>query len=221
MNEILQKLNELSPTYETTLPFSDITVSFKPFKVKDAKNIAIILQENNKRLALKAMLDLVEAQCNKIEISELCLADLEFLFLQIRSKSVDETLHLIKNNEKITINISDVTHRNKIIEEKIELNSHIHIFLQTPKIKDLLKLKTLDKEDLLKSCINKITIKNEVYNLNRYIPEEIKEVLENLPMNVVPKIDKFLDSQPELYVKLNFEDGETEVRGLLNFFTFR
>lgn len=221
MNDILNVLNEMIPVYETVLPFSKTKVSFKPFKVKDAKAIGIILQEDNKKLALKAMVELIKNNSIDCDVQDLCLADAEFLFLQIRSKSVDEILHLIKNNEKVKINISEIQHRNNIKTEKIEIGKNIVVFLKTPTIKELLKLNTLDKEELFKSSIEKIVVKNEVYHFNKYVSEEVKALIDNLPMSVIPKIDKFLKEQPELYLNIKFDTTETEVSGILNFFIFR
>ena len=221
MDNIVEFLNASMPKYETVLPFSGKTVSFSPFRVKDAKNIAIILQENNKKLALKAMVDLIKSYCKDFDTSEACLADAEYLFLQIRSKSVDEVLNLVRDNEKVQVSISEIKPRNKINTESINLASGIVLHLKTPTVKDLLKLQTLDKEDLTKACIEKIAIKNEVYNANKFVPEEIKKVLDNLPLSVIPKLDKFLKDQPELYLKIPFESGEKEVSGLLNFFIYR
>jgi hypothetical protein len=79
----------------------------------------------------------------------------------------------------------------------------------------------LDKEDLIKACIQKISIKNEIFHTNKFLSEEIKNILDNLPMSVVPKLDNFLKRQPELYINLSFENEEKEVTGLLNFFIFR
>jgi hypothetical protein len=221
MENIVDFLNLSMPKYETTLPFSEKKVTFSPFKVKDAKNIAIILQENNKKLALKAMVDLLKTYCSDFDPSECCLADGEYLFLQIRSKSVDEVLNLIRDNEKIQVNIGDIKPRNNFKSQIIDLGHGIILYLNTPTIKQLLKLPTLDKEDISKACIEKITVQNEVYHTNKFMTEEIKNIIDNLPMSVIPKFDKFLKEQPELYITLPFQSGEKEVTGLLNFFIFR
>lgn len=221
MKELLTKLDELLPTYETTLPFSNQKVKFKPFKVKDAKTIGIILQEDNKKLALNAMVDLIKTNASDCNVLNLCLADAEYLFLQIRSKSVDEVLNLIKNNEKVQVNISDIKYRNSVKKETINIGNDISLTLKTPTIKQLLNLKTLDKEELFKSSIEKVTVQNEVYDFKKYVSEEIQKTLENLPLSVIPRIDKFLKEQPELYIDLKLNSEEVEVSGILNFFIFR
>lgn len=221
MTDLLQSLNKLLPTYETVLPFSQKQITFVPFRVRDAKTVSVILQEDNKKLALKIMVELLKANTKGASIEDLYLADAEFLFLQIRSKSVEEVLNLLHNNERIQVNINDIKHRNNPKEEIIDVGNHIHIHLQTPKVKDLLKLQSLNKEELMKACIKKIVVKKEVFDLDKYVDENIQNILNDLPLSVVPKIDKFLKEQPELYLTFTLEDNEKEVTGLLNFFIYR
>jgi len=219
--ELIESLQKLLPTYETTLPFSKKVVKFQPFKVKDAKNISIILQEENKKLALNAMVDLLKSNSFGANVLDLCLADAEFLFLQIRSKSVDEKLNLIFNNEKISVFIPDISYRNEIKIDNIYLSPEITLVVETPTIKDLLKLETLESIDLMKSIIKKVTTNGEIFYVNKFLSDEIKNLLDNLPMNVIPKLESFLKTQPELYVILKTQSGDKEVSGFLSFFTFR
>ena len=112
-------------------------------------------------------------------------------------------------------------HKNSIIDETIDITSETKLTLETPKIKDLIKLNNLDKDSLIKSCIKKITHKGEIYHTNKFLPEQFNELLDNLPMNVLPKVESFLQKQPELYATIETNDGPKEVNGFLNFFTYR
>lgn len=219
--ELINHLNSFVQKYETLLPISQKRAFFTPFRVKDAKALVLILQEDNKKLALKNMVDLLKQYTTEIEIDDLCLADAEYLFLQIRSKSVDEVLNLIHGNEKIQVNISEVGSRNKISTETISLSSSLSLVLETPTIKDLLKIDSFSKESYRKSFITKIIVNNEIYKCNKFLTEELKNIIDNLPLSVVPKLDEFVKKQPELYLKIQVLDGEKEVSGLLSFFTFR
>jgi hypothetical protein len=218
---IIEHLNSSIPEYETTLPISKETVSFSPFRVKDAKAITTILQEDNKKLALKNMVELLKAYTKGTDIEELCLADAEHLFLQVRSKSVDEILNLIYNGKKVQININEIKARNESCEEEIKVGNDITLVLSTPKLKNILRLNSLDKEELIKACIQKVVVKNEIYKVNKFVTEEIKQIIENLPLSILPKIEMFLKKQPELYLSLQLEEEQKEVSGILNFFTFR
>jgi hypothetical protein len=218
---IIEHLNSSIPEYETTLPISKETVSFSPFRVKDAKAITTILQEDNKKLALKNMVELLKAYTKGTDIEDLCLADAEHLFLQVRSKSVDEILNLIYNGKKVQININEIKARNESCEEEIKVGNDITLVLSTPKLKNILRLNSLDKEELIKACIQKVVVKNEIYKVNKFVTEEIKQIIENLPLSILPKIEMFLKKQPELYLSLQLEEEQKEVSGILNFFTFR
>lgn len=217
---ILNNLNSFIQSYETTLPFSKKKVSFSPFRVKDAKTLSIILQEDNKKLALKNMVELLKNCTINVNIEELCLADAEFLFLQIRAKSVDEMLNLIYNNEKIQVNIDEIKHRNEICNEELSIGTAI-LVLETPLIKDLLKIDSFEKDSYRKIFIKKIIINNEIFKLNKFLTDELKQFIDNLPLSVIPKLDAFAKKQPELYLKINTSNEEKEVSGLLSFFIFR
>jgi 23S rRNA U2552 (ribose-2'-O)-methylase RlmE/FtsJ len=217
----LESIQKTVPTYETVLPFSKKLVKFQPFKVKDAKNISIILQEENKKLALNAMVEVLTTNSSGANILDLCLADAEFLFLQIRAKSVDERLNLIVNNEKISVFIPDILHKNNIKNDNIILSDKMNIVVETPTIKDLIKLESLEHIDLMKACIKKVVSDGEIFYVNKFVSDEIKTLLDNLPMNVLPKLENFLKNQPELYVILQTQTGSKEVSGFLSFFTFR
>jgi hypothetical protein len=219
--ELLDSLNNLLPKYETTLPFSKDKVTFTPFRVKDAKNISIILQEENKTTALKCMIDLLKTNTSGTNVLELCLADAEFLFLQIRSKSVDERLNLLHNKEKIQVFISQILPRNEIKTETIQISTDLNLTLETPKVKDILKLNSYDKDDFIKSCIKKITVRGEIYHTNKYLTEDLHKLIDDLPLSVIPKLEDFLKNQPELYIMLPTKDGDKEVSGFLRFFTYR
>jgi len=218
---MIESLSNLLPTYSTTLPFSKQKVDFTPFKVKDAKNISIVLQEDNKKLSLMSMIGVLKNCVKDISLNELCLADAEFLFLQIRSKSIEEFVILVFNENKTKLNINDIKTKNTISTKQIKIGKDITVFLETPKIKDLMVLDTLDKDDIIKSCIKKISVRNEIYEVNKFIPTEFKNMIDNLPISFIMEVEEFLKTQPELYVEIEFNNEKKEVSGILNFFTYR
>lgn len=219
--DLIEKLKSSLPTYSVELPFSKQIVNFNPFKVKDAKNISIILQEENKKLSLNALIDSVKNNSNVKNIESLCLADIEYLFLQIRSKSVDEVLNLLINGKPEKININSIQFKNKIENKNIKLNDDIIITLQTPTIKDLLSCKSFEEEDYIKCCLGKICVKNEIYEINKFVPEELKNLIDNLPLSIVKEINQFASSTPTLFIVVKNESDESEVSGPLTFFTWR
>jgi len=210
---------ELSPTYETTLPFSKKLVTFSPFKVKDSKNISIILKEENKKLSLMAMVNVLKNNVSGVDIDDLCLADAEYLYLQMRGKSVGEELNLKVFNESIKLNISDIKTRNTIVSKNIKIKDGINAVVKTPKIKDLLNVDFNDETALIKKYLKAITIKNEIFDLDKFIPNELKTLIENLPYSFVKELEKISKEQPELYFTVKTDEGDKEVCGTLSFFT--
>lgn len=216
--DLLESLKSLLPVYTTVLPFSKKEVSFTPFKVKDAKNLAIVLQEENKVFSLKALYEILNNSTRGVNIDELCLADAEYLFLMIRSKSIEEKLNLIVNGTPKQINLGEIQWRNTISSKEIQVSSELTLLIETPLLKDLLHLKDLSKKEVLISSIKKVTAKKEVYDVSKFVSAEIKEFLDNLPLWVLTEIEK--TTHPELYIVLSDKDKESEVSGILTFFTF-
>lgn len=220
---ILDTLNLSLPTYQTTLPFSKKTVSYTPFKVKDIKNLSIVLEEKDKKLAFLAMVNILKNNCGEFNslIDDICLADAEYLFLKIRSKSVDEKLNLLVNDKRVQLNIDDIKYRNQLKIESIKISDSIVLELKTPSVKNLLELKTFTMEELIRSSIKKVILKNEIYYTDRFLPDELKHVVDNLPINCLNKIQNFLKIQPELYATIQIDEETKEVSGMLDFFIFR
>ena len=217
--ELLDKLN--LPTYETILPFSNLKVKFTPFKVKDAKNISIVLQENDKKLALNALIDCIKNNSNIKNIEHLCLADVEYLFLQIRSKSIDEVLNLIINDKKVKVNISDIKPKNKLSTKTIKINSTVNIELETPTISDLLQLNSFEDQEYTKACFKKLFVGTEIYEIKKFVTDDIKKIIDNLPITIIKEMEQFMDEQPSLFITHTENDAESEVTGFLTFFTWR
>ncbi len=117
------------PTYELTLPSQDIKVKYRPFLVKEEKILLIAAETGGQKELVQAIKDIVDAcTYNKIDASKLPIFDLEYLFLQIRAKSVGEIAKIKvlcpDDNETyadVTVDLSKVevqvddSHNNKIM----------------------------------------------------------------------------------------------------------
>lgn len=219
MNNLEDIIKELNPTYETVLPISRQTVTFVPFKVKDAKNISIILKEQNKKLCLMAMVNILKNNSKGVIIEDLCLADAEYLFIKIRSKSVGEELNLKLKDEPINILIDNIKVRNEITNKNLKIKDGVYATIQTPTIKKLLNCDFDNEISVLKKYIKTIVIKNEIYNLDSFITDELNKLIDNLPFSFINEIKEIAANQPELYINVQTKEGEREVSGTLNFFT--
>jgi hypothetical protein len=214
-------ISNLLPEYECILPFEQKKVSFNPFRVRDAKNLAILLEEKNKNLILKSLVNLLKTNCKGINVDELCLADAEYLFLQMRAKSIEEELNLLINGNPVKVNITEIEHKNNFLSSEIEIFEGCYVKLRTPKIKDLLLIDLEDENAITNKSIKSICLKSEIYDIDKFLSDEAKQILDNLPLNIMSKIKKELNNQPELFVKLPSNDGVCEVAGPLTFFILR
>jgi hypothetical protein len=219
MSDLIKNLKLFLPYYECTLPVSNKVVSYTTFTVKDAKNINLVLQENNKTTALKALLEIIKNCCKEFNYEELCLADAEYLFLAIRAKSVEENLNVIVNGQKVSLNLYDVKARNEFSKTTVRISKDVIFELETPTIKDLIALKELTNESIISAAIKKVTLNNEVYHVNKFLPSELKDMIENLPIGVYKQIEKI--KHPELFIEIKDGETESEVSGPLSFFIYR
>lgn len=220
MSEVEKLMKMMLPQYECTLPFSGQKAEFTPFKVKDAKNISIILEEKNKNLILKTLIEILKNNTRNVDVMNLCLADAEYLFLQIRSKSIDEQLNLLVNNEPVQLNISEVSGRNEIINKEVTISSGHTFKLCTPKLHDLLNVNIEDENAFVQKSIKSIIIAGEIFDIGKYHSDEITKIIENMSIVSLNEIKNHLKRQPELYAKIQTTSGEREVSGSLTFFTF-
>ena len=216
--DIINLFKESQPKFETILPFSKKKVLFTAFKVKDAKKLSLILSEENKKLSLIALYECVKDNCDLKNIHELCLADAEYLFLQIRSKSVDELINVIVNGEKNQININDIETKNNIQSVNIPIGDSVTIVLETPLLGELIKQDSFSDESYSKTCIKSIIIGGQVFHLDKFINEKCKEIIDNLPLSTVKQINNFVKTEPRLWFSIKKENTESEVSGFLSFF---
>jgi hypothetical protein len=216
--DILNLFKDSQPKFETTLPFSKKKVLFTAFKVKDAKKISLILNEDNKKLSLLALYECIKDNCDLKNVQDLCLADAEYLFLQIRSKSVDELINVIVNQEKTQIGISNIENKNAIQSLNIAVGESITITLATPSLSDLLKQDSFSDEVYSKSCIKSIIISGQVFYLDKFVNEKCKEIIDNLPLFTMKQINEFVKNEPRLWFKVEKENSGSEVSGFLSFF---
>ena len=150
-----------TPTYTMVVPSTDATVKYRPFLVKEEKALLIAQQSEDAMVMVETLKNVVK-DCvqDKIDISKLATFDLEYMFMQIRGKSVGETIDLVlacdedhgEQNEKArvnyTVNINEITvDKNPDHKNKIELYGNVGLVMKYPTIQDLKKLQGLDEND--------------------------------------------------------------------------
>jgi len=230
-----------TPTYELTLPSQDIKVKYRPFLVKEEKILLMAMETEKEEEIYEATRQIVDAcTFNKLDVENLPTFDLEYIFLNIRAKSVGEIskFKIICPDDKQTyadveVDLTKVEvqvddeHTNKII---IDDKKNLGVVLNYPTMAVLKSGTNIDKAnaeqifEMLASCVNYIFEGEKIYPGKDSTINEIKEFFENLPQESFNNIRKFFDTMPKLRHEIEVENPKTKVKskvilsGLQDFF---
>ena len=218
-----------TPTYELTLPSADIKVKFRPFLVKEEKILLQALESNENNQIVQALKDIVNAcTFGQLNGENMPTFDLEYVFLQIRAKSVGEVtkLKMLCPDDKKTygeveidltkVNVQvDDDHTNNIVIDK---EKNIGIIMKYPTIdsvdttKNVKGMKTEQLFDMIATCMHEIYEGDKVHNVNDYTKEELHKFLEGVSGKTFEKINKFFESMPQLKQEFEIENPKTKVK---------
>ena len=207
-----------TPTYQMVVPSTDATVRFRPFLVKEEKALLIAQQSEDPVVMVETLKNVVkDCVLDKIDITKLATFDLEYMFLQIRGKSVGETIDLVLScdedhgdqNEKArtnyTLNINDVrVNKNPEHKNKIELYGDVGVVMRYPTVQDLRKLQDINEGDLdrifdiMAMSIDYIYDGTNLYYAKEQKHEELVGFLNNLTSDQFMRIQKFFETMPKL-----------------------
>ena len=204
----LPTLNTAS--YELTLPSSDVKVKYRPFLVKEEKVLLQALESQEVKQVVQALKDIVSAcTFGQIDVNNLPTFDLEFIFLQIRSKSVGEIANirvLCPDDKKTYVPIEvdltkidvqvDDSHTNNIILDK---EKNIGLIMKYPTLDsvdvsiDPKELKTSELFKTIRRCIHQIYEGEKVYNASDYTEKEMDTFLDGLTSQNCKDIQNFFN----------------------------
>jgi hypothetical protein len=227
------------PQFVLEVPSTKQKLNFRPFLVKEEK-ILLMAKDSDQESDILLSIKQVVNNCilDDFDIDILSLFDLEYLFIQIRANSVNDTVKVSykdKEDEKIydfDINLKKI---NIIFPENvkniIKITSTSGIQLKYPKItlyedKEFLESGNEAFFQLIVRCVDKIYEGDEVYDCSQYTLKEIGEYLENLDVKTFEQVREFMSNQPKMsyiikYKNLKGSDREIELTTLSDFFTLR
>jgi len=200
------------PTYTTKIPSTGEEVSFRPFVVKEEKILLIALESKDTKQILNAIKTVMESCYHeKINIDNMPYYDVEYLFIQLRMKSMGEVVEIIvkdpKTKEKFETemkleNIKVVNLDLNKDKFNIKLNDNLGVIMRYPSLNEFTFLadentpKTEIIFNFLEKSIEKVYTKDKVIETKEMKQEEVKSFLENLPKDMFTKLSKFFDSMP-------------------------
>ena len=227
------------PTYQYTLPISKLDITFRPFLVKEEKLLLIGKEADVKAQlnAMKQVLSNVIIEPEELNVAELTSTDIEMLFIQLRSKSVQNIVNLqYRDTEdqeiyKFNINLDelaptlDPNHNNEVV-----LDDKYTVVLKDPTLGMMTKIglgldsnepSTEDIFKLVAGCLVKVYDDKEVYD--DFTSKEALEFFKGLDVKRFEKLQEFFNTLPKLtytlkYKNKNDNDKTIELNGLADFF---
>ena len=231
-----------TPTYELELPSTGATIKYRPFLVKEEKVLVIALEsEDNKQItnAIKAVLKSCILS-KGIKVEDLPTFDIEYLFLNIRGKSVGEDLEVNiicpddnKTQVPVTIALDEIeVQKDDNHTNKIKVDESIMMEMKYPSLDQFIKnnfdfndKNMMDQSfDLISTCIDKIYTEDEVWAAADCTKKEMKDFLEQMNSNQFKEIEKFFETMPKLSHSIKVTNPKTKVKsevvleGLASFF---
>lgn len=234
-----------TPIYDLTLPLCKKKIRFRPFLVKEEKILLMAIESEDENAMLLAVKQIVNNCCLNpdFDVEGLPLSDLEFLFLNLRARSVGEVVELqykcnnktnpdseeeCGNLVKFDLNLLEI--QPEIPEghtNKIELSPKMGFLMKYPSMKSMETVQGNNVEklmDILISCIDCIYDEDNMYYAKDQTKEELIEFVENLNRVQFAELQKFFETLPKVKKELHFHcdkcgyDENIFVEGIQNFF---
>jgi len=229
-----------TPTYELEIPSTDEKIKYRPFLVKEEKILMMALESKQEKDITQAVKDIVkECTFNKVNIDNMPMFDVEYIFLNIRSKSVGEVSKLkilCPDDKKTYADVElDLNEVNVQVGEdhtnKIELGNGTGMIMQYPSIdsfKDsgIRDINASNMLEVISTCILQIYEDEgkKVYNSKDQTQKELTDFIEQLNTKQFKDVQKFFDTMPKLKHEITVKNPKTKVEskitlsGLNDFF---
>ena len=229
-----------TPTYELELPSTDEKIKYRPFLVKEEKILMMAMESKSSADITQAVKDIVmECTFNKIDISSMPMFDVEYIFLQIRSKSVGEVSKLkllCPDDEKTYADVELDLNQVKVQvgddhTNKIKLNDGMGMIMRYPTIDSFKEsgIKNITATNMLEvisTCILQIYEEDgkKVYDPKDQTQKELTDFIEQLSTKQFKDVQKFFETMPKLKHEITIKNPKTKkeskitLTGLNDFF---
>ena len=231
-----------TPTYELELPSTKKKINYRPFLVKEEKLLVLALESEDSKQITNAIKAVIKAciLTKGIKVENLPTFDIEYLFLNIRGKSVGEDIEvniICPDDEKtevpVTIALDDIeVQRDDNHTNKIKVDENIMMEMKYPSLEQFIKnnfdfndKNAMDQSfDLIATCIDKIYTEDEVWASADCTKKEMRDFLEQMNSNQFKEIESFFDTMPKLSHTISVTNPKTKIKsdvvleGLASFF---
>lgn len=218
-----------TPTYELEIPSTKQNIKYRPFLVKEEKILILAMESEDNRQITNAVKDVI-SNCIKtkgVKVEELATFDIEYLFLNIRGKSVGENVDVLITCpddgatqvpksiplDEIKVQIDDEH------SQDIKLDDTLTLRMRYPSLNEFIKtnfdvgakISVEDTFDLICSCIEQVYSEDESWSAKDCTKKELKDFVESLTSNQFKDVEKFFDTMPKLVYTLSVKNPNTEV----------
>tara|TARA_B100001079_G_scaffold263188_1_gene266125 strand:+ start:491 stop:1207 length:717 start_codon:yes stop_codon:yes gene_type:complete len=230
-----------TPTYELVLPSSGRKIKYRPFLVKEEKILIIALESQDQQQIATAVKSIL-ASCiltKGTKVEKLSTFDIEYLFLNVRGKSVGEQIEVMvtcpddgKTQVPTTINIDSIKIvKNKNHKPEIKLDETYTLKMRYPSLNEFIKsnfsaenIKVDDTFELIASCVDQVYSEEESWTQEDCTTKELTDFIESLNSAQFKEIERFFDTMPKLSHTVQVTNPNTKVKnkitieGLQSFF---
>ena len=224
-----------TPTYTLTIPSTKKKVKYRPFLVKEQKLLILAMENEDQEQILDAITNTIKAcLITKVDMATLALFDIEYLFLQIRARSISEEIEMrvtCADDGETTVDVKFMVDDVKVNFPKghtniIELDNDLTIEMQYPDLDYFAKINFMDEKvdeyELVAKCIKRVYVGEDDFTSDSL--DESKAWVEGLTNNQFEKIQQFFETMPTLRHVLKVKNPKTKVvnevvlEGLSDFF---
>ena len=233
-----------TPTYELKLPSSNKKIKYRPFLVKEEKVLIIALESKSQFEITNAVKDVLK-QCiltKGIDVDELPTFDIEYIFLNIRAKSIGEAIKVrvtCPDDGETEIPVTVYVDEIKVVKSKdqktdIVLDDKMTLRMKYPSINQFIETNFDTNEDpkesvnktfkIISECIDTIYTQEDAWDAKDYTSKERVEFIEQLNSKQYKEVEKFFATMPKLSHKIEVTNPNTKkkssvvLEGLADFF---
>ena len=238
----LPKIN--TPTYELELPSTGKKIKYRPFLVREEKILVIAMESEDMKQITDAVIDILNSciLTRGVKVDQLSTFDIEYLFLNVRSKSVGETVEVNvtcpddgETQVQMEINVDDIKMvKNKKHKNIIKLDDTLSLKLKYPSMNQFVEnnfetsesTSEIDRSlDMIITCVDTVFDEEESWSASDWTKKELREFIEQLNSKQFKDVEAFFTTMPKLSHTIKVKNPNTGVEsevvleGLASFFS--
>jgi len=227
-----------TPKYELTVPSTNQKIEYRPYLVKEEKILVLAMESRDHKHMIRAIRDIIDAcTFNKLDVENLRMYDLEYIFLKLRSVSVGSISNILmpcskcETSNEVEVNLENIEIKNNEAKEKnIRLTDKVGMVMKPPTVKGMMRSEVTGDDQYefiigsVIACIDSIYDADTVYDASDVTQQELRDFVESLSQEQFNKVNEFFEATPTLSYGASFDcnscgtHNERDIQGLQNFF---